>query len=534
MTAALTARRVAIVGAGPRAAYALERLATLSASYAVELPTVDVIAPGTALGPGEIYAAGQPPYLRLNVSSSVINAWQVNGVEPAGESFDAWRERRLPGSSADEFPPRSTAGGYLADFGTQQRARVPGARLEGLVTSIRRSGDGFEVRWTDAHARLHSHDYEEVLLAIGHATDWDGALRVGWPSDLALLPGVYPVRRLERSTALREAPKGATVVIRGAALTAIDAVLAIAEHHPGLHIVLASRTGKLMSPKTDPVVLAGHADARAVLAEGRDRLCQPRTSVPRELVRTARALLASFLDVEDEDWDRCLRSLLAPAGPADHTGWLAHRLAVAVGRADPDPAWALGEVWRGLYPTLVARQAARDTETPTLGWSEYAHWSTELERLAFGPPVVNATALLELMRRGVVEVCAVDDVAALARERRAVLTVDAVLAPPGVRQVSDPLVTALLADRLISVAPRGRGVLIDNAGSCMVGGRAVGGLAAVGRITEDVVMGNDTLTRTMHPQLHSWAERVLGVEELVRKASRVRASQVKKEQTLHG
>lgn len=533
MIAAATARRVAIVGAGPRAAYALERLATLSASYAVALPAVDVIAPGTALGPGEIYAVGQPDYLRLNVSSSVINAWQVNGVQPPGESFDAWRERRLSGSSPDHFPPRSIAGGYLSDFGAQQRARVPGARIEGLVTSIRRSGARYELRWTDPHARLHSRDYDEVLLAIGHASDWDGALRVGWPTDLALLPGVYPARRLERAAALRAAPKGATVVIRGAALTAIDAMLAIAEHHPELHIVLASRTGKLMFPKTDPAVLAGRTDAVAVLAEGRRRLGQPQTSVPRELVRTARALLATVIDVEEEAWDRCLSSLLAPYGPADHTQWLAHRLAIARGRADPDPAWALGEVWRGVYPTLVARQAASDTQTCPLGWSEYHQWSTELERLAFGPPVVNAAALLEVMQHGVVEVCATDDIAALARDRRAVLTVDAVLAPPGVRHITDPLVTALLAERLIAVAPRGRGVLIDSAGSCLVGGRLVAGLAAVGRITEDVVMGNDTLTRTMHPQLHGWAARVLGLDEHMMDAFPAGASQVK-EQTLHG
>ena len=525
-------RRVAIVGAGPRAAYALERLATLAASYAVNPPEVDVIAPGTTLGPGQIYAIGQPDYLRLNVSSKVINAWQVDDKEPSGEAFDAWRERLQPGSSEDQFPARSTAGAYLAEFGAQQRASVPGARIEGRVSSIRRSGTQYEVRWTDPHGRLHAGDYDEVLLAIGHASDWDGALRVGWPSDLALLPGVYPVQRLERSAQLADAPKGATVIIRGAALTAIDAVLAIAQHHPELHLVLASRTGKLMAPKTDSAVLAGRTDTTAVLAEGIARMRQSRSSVQNELVRTARALLATVVDVREEEWDLCLRTLLTSAGPADHTRWLAHRLAIARGEADPDPAWALGEVWRGVYSTLVARQRAEDKQGFPLGWSQYHHWSTELERLAFGPPVVNAEALLDLVCRGVVEVCASNDIAALARERRAVLTVDAVLAPPGVREISDPLVTALLADRLISVAPQGRGVLIDGAASCLVGGRPIAGLAAVGRITEDAVMGNDTLTRTMHPELHRWAERVLGVGEPLRRTT-VAALQVK-EQALHG
>lgn len=515
---AVAATRVVIVGGGPRAAYALERLATLAGSHGVDVPEVDVIAPGTTIGPGEIYAPAQPDWLRLNVSSSVVNAWRVTDAEPRGESFDAWRESRTPGSSADKFPSRSSAGAYLADFGAQQRAKLPGSRIEGKVCSIRRTGERYDLGWADQQGLIHSGQYDQVLLAIGHATHWDGALAVGWPADLPLLEGVYPVTRLVCSPLLRAAPQGATVVVRGAALTAIDAAIAIAHHHPGLRIVLASRTGKVMAPKTESGVLAGMPQIPTIFADGRDRLRAAVASVPHELVRIARTLLNTFgLNTfgraEESAWDQALSDLLAPHGPADPTKWLAHRLAIARGRADPDPTWALGEVWRNVYPALVERQAVTDHDTYPLGWSGYRQWSAELERLAFGPPIVNAQALFALLSGGVAEVCATSDVSRLARERQAVLTVDAVLAPPGVRQINDPLVAGLLDDRLISVAPRGRGVLIDSSATCLVDRRRTVGLAAVGRMTEDVVIGNDTLTRTMHPQLHGWAEHVLKLRE---------------------
>jgi hypothetical protein len=35
------------------------------------------------------------------------------------------------------------------------------------------------------------------------------------------------------------------------------------------------------------------------------------------------------------------------------------------------------------------------------------------------------------------------------------------------------------------------------------------GLAAIGRPTEDSVIGNDTLSRTLHPLADRWARRVL-------------------------
>ena len=46
-------------------------------------------------------------------------------------------------------------------------------------------------------------------------------------------------------------------------------------------------------------------------------------------------------------------------------------------------------------------------------------------------------------------------------------------------------------------------------GSCRArDGSITPGLAAIGRPTEDSVIGNDTLSRSLHPQADRWARRV--------------------------
>ena len=150
-------------------------------------------------------------------------------------------------------------GHYLAEFGQPVRGRVPGQRLTGRVTSMCRTRDAWEL------CSPETRSYDEVLLASGHASDWPGALRHGWASPLPLVPGVFPVAELRDSVPDRDG----VVVVRGAALTALDAVLALTQErtHPS-RVVLASRTGRLMTPKPEPHVLAAVPELDSLLEEG--------------------------------------------------------------------------------------------------------------------------------------------------------------------------------------------------------------------------------------------------------------------------
>ena len=104
-------------------------------------------------------------------------------------------------------------------------------------------------------------------------------------------------------------------------------------------------------------------------------------------------------------------------------------------------------------------------------------------------------------------------------ERPVDVVVDAVLPGPGVLPGQDALLDGLIDDGHARVASGRRGLDVDAAGSCRaVDGSLSVGLAAIGRPTEDAVIGNDTLSRTLHPLSDRWARRV--VERQRSRASR--------------
>ena len=55
-----------------------------------------------------------------------------------------------------------------------------------------------------------------------------------------------------------------------------------------------------------------------------------------------------------------------------------------------------------------------------------------------------------------------------------------------------------------------RGLEVADDASCIdAGGNLTRGLSAIGRPTEDSVIGNDTLSRSLHPHAERWAQRVV-------------------------
>ncbi len=501
--------RLAVVGGGPRAAYAVELVARLAAGHGVAPPQTDVFTGGGRFGPGSVYEPSQPSWLRLNVASAAVHAWDDGQGRPAGPSFDEWRERRSSGSTVDQFPPRALAGRYLAEFADRVRSAVPGDVVPRRVTTLsRRSG-----RWcVDADRE----PYDEVLLAVGHATDWAGALHRAWPREaVTLVPQVFPVDSLRRAVPDRA---GHVVVVRGAALTGLDAALSFTQdrRYPA-RVVLTSRSGRLMMPKTEPDVLRAHDLAEAA-SLGCEQLSQDDVDVEEVLLSTAVRILTPLQRGRAAEAVRTAADeLLGDGPPPEPCRWLRRHLAIAEGRDDPDGAWALGQAWRALYPSLVARQdRGRDRAASPLGWRGYRRWAPELERLAFGPPPVNARALLDLMEQGLVRVERLpgeaDVLARYAADLGATAVVDAVLPPPGLVDVCDPLLDSLRQQGWVSAAAGRRGVVVTRDARCVRrDGSPAEGLAAVGRVTEDVVLGNDTLVRTLHPDLGRWARSVLGL-----------------------
>ena len=263
------------------------------------------------------------------------------------------------------------------------------------------------------------------------------------------------------------------VLVRGAALTFIDVVRAC---DPAVFLPV-TRTGRLMAvkPEFDGV------EAADIIAAG-SRLLADAPDTPALI--TALALTA--------------RRLLERAGrPGDVDAVLAGS------GGDPDGEWAVGLAWRECYPALVERAsyAGRDSLE---GFGELAR---RLERVAFGPPPESMEHLQGLIDSGKVDLThlgrGTEDLADLVRDTGATVVVDAVIPPPGVVEgtlehwlVEQGLARIRLGTRGLDVAPDGT----------VVGQTS---LAAVGRMTEDVVLGNDTLSRTLHDVIPRWARRLV-------------------------
>ncbi len=178
-------------------------------------------------------------------------------------------------------------------------------------------------------------------------------------------------------------------------------------------------------------------------------------------------------------------------------------LLVGAGLAPPDVAWALGHTWRTLYPAIVARLGGDGL--PARDWPAFLRLAAELERVAFGPPAINAAKLLALVEAGRIDLgnlrgatlrrgAAGIELRSPHGARAVDVALDAVLPGPGAAG-AEGLVGDLVAAGCARVAPGRRGLEVTPDGSCRGrDGAVTRGLSAIGRPTEDSVIGNDTLS----------------------------------------
>lgn len=440
-------------------------------------------------GVGAAYDPEQPPCLRLNVTSAVVSAaWPGESTVP---SLDEWRVAHGEPEPLDPFPPRAVVGAYLAWFWAWLQGHVPAGSTcthrPTRVTSLRPDHGA----WLIGDER-----FDEVLLATGHESDWPGRL-----TGHGVVPAVFPVT--EHLTEER-VPPGSKVVLRGAALTFIDAALALTEgrggrfdddltYHPSGRepavIWPQGRSGRWMDPKPQPGTPPASPNT-GTMERGREVVATAPTpaSALQAVTETAIALGAH---------PDAVAELLEPLD-GDPTALLRQRLSVLQGEGQPGASWALGHAWRGLYDALRARFEGTFT-----GFEPFADLAGRLERVAFGPPPVNAAKLLSLIDAGLVDDASLQH--GLPGEPDVV--VDAVLAPPGV--VEGSFIAGLVADGLLHSPTGRRGVAVGPDASCLdPDGNPVPGLACIGRATEDVVIGNDTLNRSLHPAVDGWARRI--------------------------
>ena len=540
--------RVAIVGLGPKGMFALERLLDHGSRLGGNAQiAVDLFEPHDTPGAGPNYDPDQPTFLRMNFEASQIDMWwSSHGAVPRRErrSFLAWRDSFEPDAGADTFPPRAQVGRYLAHGLATLLRHSPASiaiRLrQALVADLRPSRTGWDVI-ADGESAV----YDEVLIATGHQHGEDAGLRDTCTDGAAFAPRVFPV---ERWLSRARVEPNSTVAIRGFALTFIDATLALTEGRGGTFeradhtdrlrytsgegsprlIIPFARTGRPMLAKPSSALAAGIPALATIAEEGRLRISELEPSVDLRddliplLARIVRASLraANGGALDDETPGAWLTEAAAGVRTATALGpveELERSLAVGAGQVTPDLSWALGHAWRQLYPALVARLG--DDGLRAADWPAFRRLAVEMERVAFGPSALNAAKLVALIDAGCVDLGASAGgrlirvgARTLLRsnhcERPVDVVIDAVLPGPGVLP-QDRLLMRLVADGHARIAPGRRGLDVDRACSCRgPDGAPTPGLSAVGRPTEDSVIGNDTLSRALHPGIDEWARRV--------------------------
>jgi uncharacterized NAD(P)/FAD-binding protein YdhS len=539
--------RVAIVGGGPKGLYALERLLAHAAEAGASLD-VSLFDPAERPGAGPNYAADLPEYLLMNFAAEQIDMWPRQGVPAPVErrpSFSEWRDPADPGSRA-RYPARASVGRYLAEGLEQLLATAPATvRVDHRRSQVESLGRD-NGKWIADRSC-----FEEVLLALGHARRAEaGHVRAAIGHGVRLVPAVFPVAEMLDETAV---PPHSRVAIRGFALTMIDAVLALTEGRGGrfrrergagrMHYVDSSaspevilpfsHSGRPMLAKTGPE-WSRERDLDRLLGPALDRVARLPTpiDVRRDLLPALRIVAAEALarlgSASDETsalsgWLGAATGIGPPRGELSPVAELVRSVAIAAGTEPPDHQWALGYAWRATYPAIVARFGADGLEPEQ--WPAFRRLARRMERIAFGPPPINAAKLAALIDAGVVDpglsrgrLELRSESTLLAhpgREHQVDVVVDAVLPGPGAVGLAQPPIPSLLADGFVRVAAGRRGLELTPEILCVgAGGDPTSGLAAIGRPTEDWVIGNDTLSRTLHDDPDRWARRV--VESAVR------------------
>jgi uncharacterized NAD(P)/FAD-binding protein YdhS len=179
-------------------------------------------------GQGTPYSANwADPIMLANIASIEIPPlpqrfadWLRNETDERLASLGIARE------DIDErtFHPRLALGEYLAAqfWALVRRARSVGVEIEvrtqSTVTDVRITGEQIELTATDSRQTATKCLFDYVILATGHQ----------WPSDPEIRPGYFtspwPASALARIY-------NCAVGIRGTSLSAIDAAVALANHH---------------------------------------------------------------------------------------------------------------------------------------------------------------------------------------------------------------------------------------------------------------------------------------------------------------
>lgn len=517
-------RRIAIIGAGPRALGALEALARAGLRDC----QVTVFDPKAKPGAGPNFDPGQSPLCLLNLPIRAVDL----PPSPAGfPSFADWLG--AAGDGAERFPSRTELGAYLAARWQALADDAPFAvdLCRAHVRAAERSDAGWTLQTWDA---THG-PFAELLLTQGQPATRPDKQLARWQdhaqqAQVPLMPA-YPADDLLH--AARDWT-GRNVAIRGLGLATLDVLRLLTLGAGGqfldgrylpsgrepARILPFSRDGLPPCPKPATAALdramAPNAQETDAFAKALTVALVETNPVPElcaaliaPTLRILAACGAEAREAEVRDWLAREREAPGSQGPQEPVAALRHGIAMAGGSQPPDPGYVIGQIWRYWQPVL--RQGfdpdppAPKAAAAVLGFDE------PLKRYSYGPPVSAARDLLALVEAGLVDLRAADDPKVLLIDTgwqlveedttaRAGVMVDAVLPPPDVDRIEDPLLAGLRDRGLIRA--RGEKLAVAVAPDGQAGAP---GLALLGRMTLGSVVAPDSIHDCFGASATRWA-----------------------------
>lgn len=203
--------RIVIIGGGAAGAWMLLRL--LQQGH----EGIDIVEPRASLGRGLAYSARFDKHL-LNVTTPKMDTY----AEADDPLFEPW----LAARADHDYAPRRLYGDFLTEAISKAIAGKDVRHLRTTATAIRSTDEGLAITLADGTMLAASH----AVLALGNLP----------PKFLA--PGISDPRIVEHPWSLTpEMAEGRDhVVIAGTGLTALDAVVLIADANPRARFTLAA------------------------------------------------------------------------------------------------------------------------------------------------------------------------------------------------------------------------------------------------------------------------------------------------------
>jgi len=413
--------RFAIVGAGPKGTYALERLcAKIATSESRRRVKIDVFESSGKFGSGHIYGPENPDYLLLNYSSENVDMWRKENRNGSGARFtstliDWLKLTKYPKSHPDDFVPRNVVGRYLSEgFDHLLESAPRNVRIEKFpveITAAEIDENGKVMLRSDSHDLSGEVRYDRVLLSTGHQMRAESKTLFGSDREIGSAREICSVFPIEH---LNQIDSGSVLAVRGMGLTFIDSVIALTEGRGGTfarneegnlvyrrsgeepnRILPYSRSGTLMTPRGPSSHNTLPDSIRYILNEVSETATAGEIDFDLSIFPLLRAVYAKIPNsgpgyiVREHPRGQHIQTV---AKLRDQIG------AIKTLHPSANRAW----IWSSIVPE-IRKLYQFGGFTPGSHRRFDEHWIGLLGLLSFGPPLENAEKILALANNGILE-----------------------------------------------------------------------------------------------------------------------------------